>query len=357
MKPILNRIKQNALASIAVLFGISKKIDYKTLNRYIVEVNQVKNIDSIMVQASKCLKEILGYRLFAFVMRDGVNLDAWIDPNIFSRSFEDVIRNDFNLSGEFEINQINMISGTREEHNEFRPDDLVSFELNNAGFSARLYLIPERKMFHYHHDIMNMILKTIGIAVSNFLNIKKLKTAAAIDPLTGCLNRREFNRLLNGHFANARRYEKHLSILMFDIDFFKKINDSFGHQTGDKVLKEVASSIQKKIRKGDILARYGGEEFIVLLPETKKPKAIELAERLRKTIENKEIIANDQSINVTASFGVSTLNGNVDTKSIVYEADAMLYKAKANGRNVVMPGFMRLYTLNKNKNSLNELLL
>lgn len=349
MRPIFNRIKQNALSSVAVLFGISKKIDYKTLNQYIVNVNQVKNMDRIMVQASRCLKEILGYRLFAFVVKDGVNLDVWIDPNIFSQSFEKIIREDFDYGKKCEINQINVISETETllASSEFKPEDLVSYELSNEGFSGRLYLIPERKMFHYHDDIMTIILKTVETAVSNFISIKKFRTAAAIDPLTECLNRREFNRLLKGHFANAKRYGKKLSLLMFDIDYFKRINDSYGHQAGDKVLKEISNAVQKEIRTGDIIARYGGEEFILLLPETKKSKAIELAERLRKVIENKEIVANGHSVKVTASFGVSTLNGNVDMMNLVYEADTMLYKAKSNGRNVVMPGFMRLCSLDK----------
>ncbi|MBU0993822.1 MAG: GGDEF domain-containing protein [Proteobacteria bacterium] len=342
MSHIIRKIKHDAITLMAILFGIVRKIDYKTLNRYILAINQTNSLESILLETSKCFKEILQYRLFAFVLKDKNNLDAWIDPDIDMGVLETAIRKDFNLKATINVNLINKKEQTGKPVCKYKSEDLVSYELKNDIYTARIYLIPQRKTFYYHREIMGTILKTIRIAVSNYMSIKKLETEAAIDPLTKCVNRREFNRLMKGQIANAKRYKNNLSILMFDIDYFKKINDNHGHQAGDSVLKEIAGAVSAEIRSGDVIARYGGEEFIVILPETKKQKAIELAERLRKIIENKIVISEKKEISVTASFGVSALNSNSDINSIVNEADAMLYKAKANGRNAVMPGLMRL---------------
>jgi diguanylate cyclase (GGDEF)-like protein len=170
------------------------------------------------------------------------------------------------------------------------------------------------------------------------MNLKNLENAAAFDPLTNCYNRREFSRLIEHNIANAQRYGKDLSIIMFDMDHFKKINDTYGHQGGDIVLKKVCQVIRSGIRKGDYLSRYGGEEFVLVLPDTKMTRAMELAERLRKTIENQPIkISEETDIKTTASFGVAALRSDSDKGTLLQEVDAMLYKAKTSGRNTVMP--------------------
>ncbi len=111
---------------------------------------------------------------------------------------------------------------------------------------------------------------------------------------------------------------------------------------GDKVLQEISSLVQKKMRADDIFARYGGEEFIAILPETNKSKAMELADRLRSKIAKKVITYNDDTIKITASFGVAQMDQCADMEKIIQDADAMLYKAKLNGRNIVMPGLIRV---------------
>jgi len=155
-------------------------------------------------------------------------------------------------------------------------------------------------------------------------------------------NRREFDVRFASQIENARRYGNEFSIFMLDIDFFKKVNDIYGHQAGDEVLKQVSGVIKDSIRIGDTLARYGGEEFIVMLPEADKVKAIELADRLRQKIENMVTLSGKDKIKVTASFGVASYSDGKTQSNIIGAADALLYKAKANGRNVVMPGVMKL---------------
>jgi diguanylate cyclase (GGDEF)-like protein len=172
------------------------------------------------------------------------------------------------------------------------------------------------------------------------MDIKRLKNDAAFDPLTNCYNRREFNRLIEHQIAHSHRYEKPLSLIMFDIDHFKRINDTHGHPAGDKVLQIIAGLIKNRIRKGDYLVRYGGEEFVVVLPETRLENALKLAEQLRQLIATTPVqIGSEAGLTVTASFGVSALDHSaaVNHQHLVKKADEMLYKAKTNGRNQVMP--------------------
>ena len=129
---------------------------------------------------------------------------------------------------------------------------------------------------------------------------------------------------------------------MFDLDHFKAVNDTYGHLAGDKVLQEVAGIVKNNMRTGDILARYGGEEFIAILTETNKIKAMELADRLRIRISRKAIEHNGDIIKVTASFGVAQMDRRADMNKIIQDADTMLYKAKLNGRNTVMPGVFKI---------------
>jgi diguanylate cyclase (GGDEF)-like protein len=216
---------------------------------------------------------------------------------------------------------------------------MLSFAMMDDGYFAKLYVLPERTMLDYHKEIIGIIVKSLGVAVSNFLNIKRLENDAIIDPMTDCYNRRAFDRMIQHNIHNAHRYNRDLSVIMLDLDRFKSINDLYGHPAGDKVLIETARLILSAIRKSDYVVRYGGEEFVVVLPETNLSKAMELAERLRRLIGSSSIqIAKGKEISVTASFGVAALTENSDAEGLLSEADTMLYRAKASGRNKVMPG-------------------
>ena len=125
---------------------------------------------------------------------------------------------------------------------------------------------------------------------------------------------------------------------MFDLDHFKSVNDQFGHLVGDLVLKQVAEAVHLKIRKGDYLSRYGGEEFVLVLPDTRRTRAMELAERLKLVIGALRIKTPEgDTVKITASFGVAALKKDDDREGLIKKADDMLYKAKAAGRNKVMP--------------------
>jgi len=164
---------------------------------------------------------------------------------------------------------------------------------------------------------------------------ERLRKLANTDILTNIANRLLFNKVLNEEVRRSIRYNNPLSIIVFDIDFFKKINDSFGHDVGDKVLIELAKLVNKKIRKTDYFFRIGGEEFAILLTETELENAKNVAEIIRKMIEDsdKQNMLNMKSL--TISLGVTSFQKNDSKESFFKRADVAMYNSKNNGRNQV----------------------
>ena len=163
---------------------------------------------------------------------------------------------------------------------------------------------------------------------------------ATLDALTGFYNRRQLEERVKQEVSGAKRQKRNLCAIMTDIDFFKKINDTYGHATGDLVLKTVSREIKNQLRDYDIAGRYGGEEFVILLPFTNIEEAKMVAERLRKAVENKKIDIskihpNKNDINTTISLGVYQYKVGDYEKTFIRKADEALYKAKENGRNRV----------------------
>lgn len=168
---------------------------------------------------------------------------------------------------------------------------------------------------------------------------KKLSDLALIDDLTGIYNRRYFFSKGDEEFSRAKRYKHEMSVMMLDIDYFKKVNDSFGHHYGDLTLKEFCKSCTNSLRKTDIFGRIGGEEFAVILPETDEYSCSMIAERLKQNVEEMVTPAENGEIRITTSIGISSLRkSDSDFEEIVKRADKALYRAKDAGRNKVMIG-------------------
>ena len=166
----------------------------------------------------------------------------------------------------------------------------------------------------------------------------ELRRLARTDPLTKLYNRRYFFEVAEKEFAKSVRHQRNLSVILLDIDFFKKINDTYGHVIGDQALTQIGSILRQTARETDVAARYGGEEFILLLPETNSNAAKITAERMRKLMEGFPIENNEDIIRITASFGVAG-NDNTSVKTIddlISKADQALYEAKRTGRNRVI---------------------
>jgi two-component system cell cycle response regulator len=159
-----------------------------------------------------------------------------------------------------------------------------------------------------------------------------LARQATTDPLTGIANRLKFNEALRSEIRRSMRYNVPLSLIMFDIDHFKTINDTYGHHSGDTVLRDLTKLVSKNVRINDEFARWGGEEFMIMVTNTSLPHAGKFAEKLRALINDLQW---PWSTKVTCSFGVSQLTEDDTEDKLVQRVDAALYRAKANGRNRV----------------------
>ena len=195
----------------------------------------------------------------------------------------------------------------------------------------------------YKRELENIVIeRTSNLSIENAILEKEimerlkveadLMHLATIDPLTSISNRRKFNEVLEYELQRDTRYGNELSLILCDLDHFKHINDEYGHNIGDEVLKEFTQLVSKNIRKTDVFARWGGEEFVLLLPESDISTAIEMAEKLRILTEKYQF---SDVGKITASFGVTQLMKDDDEKNFINRADEALYNAKDNGRNKV----------------------
>lgn len=203
----------------------------------------------------------------------------------------------------------------------------------------------DRKGDSYFH--MDDIMRIVAVQTAQGLERHHLYTGVEkiglTDELTGLANRRMFNYLMEREINRSRLYVRPFSLLMIDIDFFKKINDQWGHLAGDMVLRELAALMRENFRKLDVPVRYGGEEFAVLLPETSLEDAIQPAERFRVAVEQARFVHRRERIPVTISLGVASIGNSpiseeLDSEELLQFADRALYQAKQNGRNRIAAG-------------------
>ncbi len=221
---------------------------------------------------------------------------------------------------------------------------MLTKEVNQLEFSMEL---PDHTIHFYHaaaYPIQTTTRREQGTTIllndvtENVGLVKKLNLQATTDEMTGIFNRRHLMQLGAQALKRACREKASIGIIMMDLDYFKHVNDSYGHQAGDEVLRSVAKCFQSGLRDGDILGRIGGEEFVAILPSADLTAVIQIAERLRQQIGILTIPFGEKKINITASFGVHAYDSNQEPSldELLSIADQALYKAKTCGRNRVV---------------------
>ncbi|HTA75741.1 MAG TPA: GGDEF domain-containing protein [bacterium] len=197
--------------------------------------------------------------------------------------------------------------------------------------------------FFYQYMLIGtcVFFSLFGYFVGKYVDIVRkenrvLFTETQTDPLTGLGNHRYLHEAFKNQYQNRKSDSEAISCLMMDLDFFKRVNDTYGHLFGDEVLKAFSVLIKNTIRPGDIAARFGGEEFVCILPNCKKEEAIKVAERIREVMEKNVLYFKKTPVKITVSVGVATHDGKVTQyQDLIRLADRALYQAKENGRNKV----------------------
>ena len=221
---------------------------------------------------------------------------------------------------------------------------LEAFEAGADDFVRKPYDIQEllariragERILRLQDELIDRQLELSMTNAQSALLNRKLEKLANTDTLTGLPNRRRVFERLHDIWALAERHNHHLSCIMFDVDHFKRVNDTYGHQAGDMVLQAIAKTVRRLLRRYDICGRIGGEEFLIICPNEPATGAVRLAERLRINLADQTIHCDDVRINVTISLGVAAIRPeHTSPDALIADADNMLYAAKENGRNQI----------------------
>ena len=213
----------------------------------------------------------------------------------------------------------------------------VCFPMIVAGTPVGvLGVSPDPPLTEHHRTVLAAAAALLAVSLKNAELFEEVRETSVRDSLTGCFNRKHAMEVMDAELRRSRRSQLPLSLVMFDLDHFKDVNDRYGHLCGDAVLAGVGQQMNAVLRGSDLKCRYGGEEFLILLPDTPLAGARRVAETLRRELEDHPVRWNDATVGVTASFGITAITpGEVETNLIIGRADAALYRAKESGRNCV----------------------
>jgi diguanylate cyclase (GGDEF)-like protein len=304
--------------------------------------------DSVVREVMQIMGSMLRYNCYALVLRDqsggfyyrarAVNGDTKFHPKAIHVRETDVISR---VSLGMEAVRFNDVAG-RDDYQPLEPNtrSAILVPLSTHGQHSGLIVAEASEPAAFSardEQLLSVVARSAGLALENAELHKRAEELSIIDELTGAHNYRYFVQKFQEEKKRAVRYNLPLSIIMVDIDWFKKLNDSHGHEVGNVVLKSLAGTIRSCVRDVDIFARYGGEEFVVILPQTPPREAFHIGERIREQVE-KPIIDAGQSgrVKITVSVGVSSYpeNGHSE-EELVSVADQALYQAKGSGKNLV----------------------
>ena len=247
-----------------------------------------------------------------FVIGRGADSDIQVDRDSVSRRHAKV----FSQEAGWGVEDLGSTNGSYVNDHPVTKAPLKDGDFLKIGAAIFKFLTGENVEVSYHEEIYRMTI---------------------VDGLTGTHNKRFFLEFLDREMARCMRYGRPLSLVMFDIDHFKAVNDQYGHLTGDHVLKEICRRLNQRIRREELLARYGGEEFAAVLPETGRAGAMEFGEQIRQIVARDPFEFEGDRMPVTISVGIAVLDGQpIDAANFIKIADENLYKAKRGGRNKVI---------------------
>ncbi len=221
---------------------------------------------------------------------------------------------------------------------QFHPQEVIIEPVKFKSVPIALILLAKAEPFQSENlKQLAIFTQSLAVALHNALEHEQLQRLAALDPLTGILNRRFGMIRLREEYSRSIRRGMPLAVLMFDIDHFKQVNDTYGHVAGDRVLRNISTMIRQGIREGDILLRYGGEEFMVILPGASKADAYTIAERVRHIIRENKTTYGENQISVTISIGLDSMpeSSIASEQDLITNADEALYRSKNSGRDKV----------------------
>ncbi|HUT63879.1 MAG TPA: GGDEF domain-containing protein [Anaerolineae bacterium] len=344
----LKNVCLETLIKLQVILGEEYDPELSTFKSRIIETN---NIEYLLSQKAAILSIIENYidriqhekkRIIDFIKEIGdklVDLEKDLSASSTISSFYHKDDYSFSENLESEIKHVSeMIK--KSENDEALKSPLISrleniiqtLAYRRQEYSVRLEKAEdERKKLNINFDNMINSLRNQN---------KLLEEQSRRDALTNIFNRRVFEEKVSAELARYIRYKKPFSLIFFDIDRFKNVNDTYGHDTGDRVLKEITARTREALRKTDIFARYGGEEFVIILPETDLTQAVNVAEKLHDIIQKNIFEHEGDRIPITVSVGVTEVQeSDRDPESILHRADSNMYKAKDKGRNRVVSDF------------------
>ncbi len=221
----------------------------------------------------------------------------------------------------------------------FRPQEIIVVPLEFKNIPLGVVVLAANQSFSPDATrLLQLFRRSFGLALNNALAHSHLQRIAALDALTGAYNRRFGLTRLREEFNRAVRTDTAIGTIMMDVDHFKSINDTYGHLVGDRVLSQIADSTRRALREGDVMVRYGGEEFLIILPGANSTNCSQVAERVRRLIDESVVKDGEQRIHFTASLGITAFpEDNVEHElDLVKHADEALYTAKHQGRNRVV---------------------
>jgi two-component system cell cycle response regulator len=214
-----------------------------------------------------------------------------------------------------------------------RSPEMLGLKVTVEGVTLAVAVGRQEPFTPEEAELFNIFILQGEAGIKNLVLFERVKSMAIRDALTGLYNYRYFKEALRSEVERSRRYNTPLSLLFLDIDDFKQINDTLGHQCGDAIIREVGLILQGGIRMADLLCRYGGDEFVLLMSQTPLKRALSLAERLRRLIAQSPLTQAGQSVMVTVSIGVAGLQRGMSMEDLIKAADGALYRAKEAGKN------------------------